>query len=102
LTRDEYFIPSGAIRVEPVEYWAALGNVNQTLTAILNGNDVNATSSGGHTALHAAASNGHIDVIELLLMHDANPSMRLESGETPADLARLAGFIDIADRLASL
>jgi len=93
-------MPEGAIPVGPVEYWAALGDLEQTLQAIQDGSDVNAVSAGNHSALHGAATNGHIDVVELLLEHGADPTIRLVSGETPADLASMAGHNDLGQRLA--
>ena len=97
---DDNSIPDGTIPVGDVEYWAALGNLKQTENAIRGGADVNAVSAGNHSALHAAATNGHVDVVELLLANGANPTDRLATGETAADLAKLAGFDALAQRLS--
>lgn len=37
----------------------------------------------GHTALHAAASQGHVNVATLLLSRGANPSVQDYEGYTP-------------------
>lgn len=94
------YIPDNAIVVGDVEYWASLGNIAATQRAIQSGADVNASSDRNHTALHGAATNGHKDVVELLRDNGADPSAKLVTGETPADLARLAGFDDLAERLS--
>ena len=99
-SNDDPTIPDGAIVVGDVEYWAGLGNLEQTERAIQSGADVNAVSAGNHSALHAAASNGHVDVVNLLLANCADRSAKLVSGETSADLAKLAGFDDLARRLS--
>ncbi len=44
--------------------------------------DVNAVNGTGLTALHLAASNGHIDVLTTLLKHDAYVDATDESGWT--------------------
>lgn len=79
------------IEVNEIEYWASLGNLTRVQEAISSGHDVNLKGAGGYTALHAAALNNHVEVLRLLLDSGAEVSPRLESGETPLDLARLAG-----------
>ena len=93
-------MPPGAIPAGAVEYWAAVGNYDQTLKRIRDGNDVNERGDGGYTALHAAAENRHIDIIKLLLDHGADRAAALTSGETPADLAALAGHDDVIQLLS--
>lgn len=39
------------------------------------GLDINATMEGG-TALHAAAAQGHVDVVKTLLLHEADPALK--------------------------
>ena len=51
------------------------------------------------TALHAAAANGHLSIVKLLLKKRANPSVRDQNGHTPAELARNAGYNVVADYL---
>ena len=51
------------------------------------------------TALHAAAANGHLSIVKLLLKKRANPSARDQNGRTPADLARNAGYNEVAEYL---
>ena len=51
------------------------------------------------TALHAAAANGHLSIVKLLLKKRANPSARDQNGRIPADLARNAGYNEVADYL---
>ncbi len=74
-----------------VEYWASLGNVSKVRQAIAAGHDVNLRGENGYTALHAAAENGHLEVIQVLLDCGALIDARLDSGEMPADLAVMAG-----------
>lgn len=89
-------IPAG-----PVEYWAAVGNFDQVQQAINEGHDVNAPGDDGYTALHAAAENNHLEIVKLLLLHGADVSAAVTSGETPADLAVLCGHDDVVKILSS-
>eukprot|EP00038_Savillea_parva_P030382 m.77456 g.77456 ORF g.77456 m.77456 type:complete len:741 (-) comp9138_c0_seq2:296-2518(-) len=52
----------------------------------------------GLTCLHVAASMGHADMVELLLLHGANPAVEAD-GMLPETLAAKRGFLDIASRL---
>lgn len=47
----------------------------------------------GHVPLHDAASNGHIDVVTVLLSLNAPANPRTVNDETPADLAQFNGFL---------
>jgi len=51
------------------------------------GLSVNQPSVGGKTALHAAAQVGSQDTVQLLLEHNADPSIKDNKGRTAADLA---------------
>lgn len=53
----------------------------------------------GHVPLHEAASNGHVDVVTVLLSLNAPANPRTVNDETPADLAQLNGFIHCARML---
>lgn len=75
--------------VEPpeLEYWALLGNLDR-VSACLKARvgDVNARGEGGYTAMHAAAENGHLAVLKLLLDHGGERSPRTDDGRTPLQL----------------
>jgi uncharacterized protein len=54
----------------------------------------------GWTPLHAAAQNGDRRSLEALLAAGADPELRNDAGLSPADVAREAGHLDLAARLA--
>jgi ankyrin repeat protein len=54
----------------------------------------------GVTALHLAALHGMGRVVERLLAEGADPSARDRFGRTPADLALIRGYVDIAGLFA--
>jgi ankyrin repeat protein len=56
-----------------------------------HGAEVNAAGPNGKTALHYAATAGHVRVVRLLLERGANPTLADDDGNTPLDLARAAG-----------
>ena len=58
------------------------------------GADVNARQHGGYTALHSAAQNGRMEVIDLLLERGADPDAAAEDGRRPLDFARDEGVKD--------
>jgi ankyrin repeat protein len=83
------------IEANKIEYWSGVGDARQVKLAIEAGFDVNQSSEGGYTAMHAAAENDRIDVVSLLLEHGANPNAKVESGETPVDLAESSGNVEV-------
>ena len=95
-------LPDGAIPAAELEYWASLGNIAKVKLAIQNGEDVNARGDNGYTALHAAAGNGHLDVVELLIGQGASATATLDSGESVVELAALAQETRVVDFLNSL
>jgi ankyrin repeat protein len=51
------------------------------------GANIDAQQHGGYTALMAAAGNGLIEMLKLLLEHDADPALTDDQGNTARDLA---------------
>jgi ankyrin repeat protein len=54
---------------------------------------------GGRTPLHWAAASGRGSIVDLLLDRGADPAAADKRGRTPAELARDAGFSEVAERL---
>lgn len=63
------------------------------------GADVNARQQMDYTPLMGAAANARHDILEMLLAHGADASLKTTDGKTAADLAREHGHADIAARL---
>ncbi len=49
--------------------------------------------------IHAAAGNGHADVIDVLLAHGASPNARCDGGGTPLTMAAFFGNVEAVKRL---
>jgi len=49
--------------------------------------DVNAPAEGGYTPLHLAAARGDLDLIRILLERGGDKAVRMNNGQTAADLA---------------
>ncbi|HSI34810.1 MAG: ankyrin repeat domain-containing protein [Phycisphaerae bacterium] len=79
-------IPEGAMEVDELTYWSSLGNLGNVKLALQKNPDVNHADADGYTALHAAAENGHVEIVKLLLAKGADRDKR-SLGKTPADLA---------------
>ena len=61
---------------------------------------MNAKGDDGYTALHAAAENGHTDVVKELLAHGADRDAIAGGQFRPVDLARMAeekGVIELLE-----
>ncbi|KAM7521716.1 hypothetical protein LguiA_011618 [Lonicera macranthoides] len=66
-------------------------------TLIDLGANVNSYRAGcdGGTPLHHAAKRGLRQTVRLLLSKGANPLVRNDDGQTPLDVARIEGFVDV-------
>lgn len=80
-------LPEGAIAVSELTYWSSIGNVGKVKLLLQKDPDVNHADADGYTALHAAAENGHVEVVNLLLAKGADRTKR-SMGMTPAELAK--------------
>ena len=81
-------------------YWASLGELEEVKKSLENGSDVNTTDEEGYSALQAAAENGYLDVVKLLVANGANVSYKGEY--TAMQLAEMAEQAEIVDYLKSL
>jgi hypothetical protein len=90
------------IEANKLEYWASLGRLERVAEALQTEPDVNIRGVGGYTAMHAAAENGHLAVIQLLADYGAALNVKVESGETPLALAMVAGQHEAGKLLRSL
>lgn len=63
---------------------------------LASGRNVNATNQDGDSAIHLAASGGHLDIVQLLLNEGANPNIENTlSGERPLHGAAFNGHLPI-------
>ena len=64
-----------------------VGNIDDVITFIENGSNVNQIDENGATPLHFAVGWGHVNVVERLIKEGANVNYRSENGYTALDLA---------------
>ncbi|MBI1451983.1 ankyrin repeat domain-containing protein [Acinetobacter sp. FL51] len=81
-------------------YWASLGEVVEVEKSLANGVDVNQADEEGYSALHAAAENGYLDVVKLLVEKGADVQHKTQY--TALELAEMAGNADVIIYLKSL
>jgi ankyrin repeat protein len=62
---------------------------------------LNLDNAEGETALHAAAKEGHLETVKLLIAAGADPTIKTDGGKgfTAADLAWLSEKTDVAKYL---
>ena len=66
------------------------------------GAEAGGRGEGGFAPLHAAAQNGDLELVELLLEFGADPSSETDDGRTSERLARDAGHEACAERLSAV
>ena len=81
-------------------YWASLGELAEVEKSLVNGVDVNSTDNEGYSALQAAAENGYLDVVKLLVEKGANVHYKGEY--TALQLAEMTEHVEIIEYLKSL
>jgi ankyrin repeat protein len=84
---------------QPLHAAAAGRHIEICRLLLAAGADVDATQHGGYTPLHEAAQHGDAEMVELFLSAGADPTIAVPEGGTPADLAEVAGHLDVANRL---
>ena len=78
-------------------YWSSLGRIDQVEAILNSGLDPNMHDSDGYSALHAASENGHLEVVKILVEHDAD--INYKSGYTALELAKIAKKDEIVEYL---
>ena len=88
----------------PLHFAAQAGGVKSARVLLSHGAMVDAVNSHGNTALFVAVFNskGSGDLIGLLRLHGADPTMPNQSGQTPVGLSRLIDNYDVAQYFADL
>lgn len=81
-------------------YWASLGEFSEVEKSLANGVDVNSTDDEGYSALQAAAENGYLDVVKLLVEKGAD--VHYKSEYTALQLAEMAEQTEIIDYLKNI
>ncbi len=72
-------------------YSAESGDLSTVKKYLKLGMDPNSQDHNKDTALMGAALNGHEEIIELLLTHNADPAIKNETGYSSFDFARIHG-----------
>ncbi len=92
-------VADNTTRVRPL-HSALAGRSAQIVEMLVRGGaDVDARQQAGWTALQAAAKNGLLDVVDLLLAAGASRHLTADNGKTAYDLATEAGQTAVAERL---
>ena len=81
-------------------YYSSLGEFEQVKVLLEQGSDPNQTDEEGYSALHAAAENGYLDIVQLLIQQGADVHYRSEY--TALQLAGMADQQQIVEYLKSL
>jgi len=81
--------------VSDLLYAACIGDVEGVEDALLEGIDICSTDYDRRSALHVAASEGHVRMVEFLLSRGADPNAKDRWGSTPLDNARHFGHTNI-------
>ena len=85
-----------AVSMNPMEvtplHSAAAAHATEIVRMLVESDaPVNAKQHGGWTALHAAADNGDLEMIKILLQNGADRLAQNDDGKTPAQIAQLKG-----------
>jgi uncharacterized protein len=91
----------GATKATPVVYWASLGRTEIVKELLVKGESPNSVDEDGWSALQAAAENGHLEIVKLLVVAGANTSY-VFSGKTALEFAVSAKQEKVAQYLRNV
>lgn len=92
----------GAVRVPELIYWAGIGRLFKVKIALNSGADLNEIGPFGTAAIHDAAVNGHLEVVQLLVEQGADVALRTSDNRSAVELARDANHANVVAYLESL
>jgi ankyrin repeat protein len=92
-------VADNATRVAPLHSGVAGRSTAVVMALVAAGADVDAVQQGGFTALMAAAQQGDVPLVDLLLASGADVGSLTGDGRSAGDLAAAAGYDDVAARL---
>ena len=74
-------------KVRPLHSAVSVRDEEATRALLEAGANPNVRQQRGYTALHGAAHNDYVELVELLLAHGADASLTTDDGQTAADMA---------------
>ena len=77
------------------------GNVQNVITFLGAGADINAIGEDGYTPLQYATEHNHVELVKLLLEKRADKTIKSSEGETALDMALLLNEVEIQNLLES-
>ncbi|XP_020593344.1 dual specificity protein kinase shkC-like [Phalaenopsis equestris] len=96
---DELAVPENLDSTMQLLFLACQGDAKGVAELMKEGIDVNSIDLDGRTALHIAASEGHVEVVKLLLNWKANIEARDRWGSTAAADAKFYGNVEVYNLL---
>ena len=75
------------------------GDVTEVLSLVYErSHKINVQNNIGDTPLHRACSNGHRDIVEILMLAGADETITNDYGETPAQVVRHSELVKLLDK----
>jgi uncharacterized protein len=90
-----------AVEAPPIVYWASLGRIETVKQLLAGGASPSATDAQGWSALQAAAENGHLEIVKILVKAGANLNY-VSAGKTALQLAQTAKQGAVVEYLKSI
>eukprot|EP00971_Amphidinium_carterae_P074966 1481498-Amphidinium_carterae.1 len=96
-------VASGEDAADVLAAACALGNRSAVRALLMHENVVQSindkTQVGGHTALHFACSSGELEIVQLLMLKQAQVEVKNQRSETPLLIASQRGHVEVVQYL---